>query len=106
MAWEKRPTGSFYYQSYRDPNGRVRKRYIGRGPLADITSESDNLAKEIQVRRRKKRQQEEEQYKALTAPLLAFIEVVDEQAAETLKAAGFHRYGGEWRHKRGKNEAG
>jgi hypothetical protein len=100
MAWEKRPGGVYYYTSKR-VDGRVVKRYFGRGPLAKIAFELD-------ARARRERQSQAEILGAERAALGTaedLMESLDEacrlmtEAAFT--AAGYHRQNfSAWRKKR------
>jgi len=41
MAWETRGSSRYYYQSERDEDGRVKKRYIGTGEIAELVAHAD-----------------------------------------------------------------
>lgn len=55
MAWEKRKSGrSYFYLSERQPDGGVRKRYLGKGLLAEV--ESIRLERKASLRQRQLRE--------------------------------------------------
>ena len=86
MAWEKRGTCTYLYRSYR-LDGRVRKRYFGRGDVARTAS---------QMHSTRQRQQAEwsgfqASLKALEQELKQFDADCSSVLAATMHAAGFHR---------------
>jgi hypothetical protein len=101
VAWERRGDGLYYYQSERE-NGRVRKRYVGRGEVAEMVAHAD---KTIRQSRKAKAQREREELERARGIALAGVDL--DAAAEVLAraemvAAGWHNHkGGEWRRRRG-----
>ena len=89
MAWERRRNGRlFYYRSWRDPaTGRVRKEYLGNGPLAE------EAAQQVAERAARRQQDREERQRDL-ALSNHIAEVLAEGLALTeslLLAASYHR---------------
>lgn len=98
MAWEARPDSRrpYFYRAER-VGGRVRKRYVGRGPAADAAA--DEVA-QARVRR--------ESDRAAVRRLIAGDEPIERLygllddlvrllADATLMAGGLHKRRGEWR---------
>jgi hypothetical protein len=46
MAWRTIGSNRYYQETYRDHDGRVRSRYIGRGPAAEAVAWLDARARE------------------------------------------------------------
>ena len=97
MSWERYGTWKYYY-SARKVDGRVRKEYLGRGPVAALAS---RLEDEARTRRRVETESLVHERARLAEPDAA---VVTLSAActvalnATLMAAGFHRQNyGPWR---------
>jgi hypothetical protein len=99
MAWERRGHGLYYYQSEHG-NGRVRKRYMGRGEVAEIVAHANET---IRHRREAKAEREREDLE-LARTLASSGEQMDEAAEILAKAemvaAGYHNHKGEWRRRR------
>jgi hypothetical protein len=101
MAWEERNGNLYYYQSERDEDGKVRKKYIGTKEIAELVVHADETRRQAQAARRAKEREELERMEALATSVLALDEAVTILARAHLVAAGYHRYKGEWR--RGRN---
>ncbi len=101
MAWEERGGHRYYYQSERDEDGKVRKKYIGTKEIAELVAHADETRRQAQAARRAKEREELERMEALATSVLALDEAVTILARAHLVAAGYHRYKGEWR--RGRN---
>ena len=102
MGWERRrrgPTGGYYYESVR-VDGRVRKRYLGRGDAGHQAA--DALQRRRQARTEASTLLQAEHNGTHEADLLAHM--LREWAATLLSveliAAGYHKHRGEWRKKR------
>ena len=100
MAWERRGDRLYYYRSERE-NGRVRKRYVGRGEVAELVAHADETRWAVRERRRQDERAEVERARELSeagAELDAAAEVL---ARAEMVAAGYHNHKGEWRRRRG-----
>ena len=100
MAWERRGDGLYYYQSERE-NGRGRKRYVGRGEVAELVDHADEMRRAVRERTRRAERAELERARELSeagAELDAAAEVL---ARAGMVAAGWHKHKGEWRRRRG-----
>jgi len=108
MGWEQRARGAgpYYYQSERDEAGRVRKRYIGTGDIAEIIARNDESRRRVREARREQDRKELERMEALVAPLAELDEAAAVLAQAHLVAGGCHRHKGEWRRARaGKSDS-
>jgi hypothetical protein len=99
MAWEKRKDRFYFYLSRR-VDGRVQKRYFGRGLPAGL---ADRMVAEAKFDRR----QEDRSLAAMKAELEPADRLVDELddvarrlTEEALVAAGFRRVNYSWRRRR------
>jgi hypothetical protein len=102
MAWEERERGGrYYYQSERDEEGRVVKRYIGTGELAELIAHADETRRRVKEARRDRDKEELERMKALAVPVLEVCEAAEALARAALVAGGYRRHKGEWRRTRG-----
>ena len=100
MAWESRNGVRYYYVGLRR-SGRVCKRYLGRGPAAELAA----AALEDAVARRADRRAELQAVRScLAGPEVALRELseaCDLLMAAELTAAGFHRHNySAWRRRR------
>ena len=100
MAWEKRPSGRYYYHPRR-VGGRVRKFYLGRGDEAKLMAE--RVARERATRAVEREVVRSE--RARLEPLEHIMSSLDAGCgllvAAVLTAAGYHRHDrGAWRRKR------
>ncbi len=100
MAWEERNVNRYYYQSERDEQGRVVKKYIGTGQIAELVAHAEETRRKVREDRRAKEREELERMEALAAPVLELDEVTDVLARAALLAAGYHHNRGEWRRER------
>jgi hypothetical protein len=100
MSWERRRKGRFYYAATRR-DGRVVKKYMGRGPVAELSALQADVA-------RAKRDAEADALRAEKKRLDGperLVEVLDRECtlvmAASLMAAGFRRQNyGPWRKQR------
>ncbi len=93
MAWEARGGGRYYYKVSRD-GGRIRRLYLGNGPVADLA------ARDAELRRaeRQARARSQARLEAAEAASRELAELTDLLARAALVAAGFHRHDrGTWR---------
>lgn len=100
MVWEERNGNRYYYQSERDEQGRVVKKYIGTGQIAELVAHAEETRRKVREDRRAKEREELERMEALAAPVLELDEVTDVLARAALLAAGYHHHRGEWRRER------
>jgi hypothetical protein len=100
VAWEERKGNRYYYQSERDEQGRVVKKYIGTGQIAELVAHAEETRRKVREDRRAKEREELERMEALAAPVLELDEVTDVLARAALLAAGYHHHRGEWRRER------
>jgi|SRR5580704_4089178 hypothetical protein len=101
MAWEVRGDRRYYYRSVRE-GGKVRRVYVGRGPVAEAAAEFDALARSVRddARDRSKAAGGDWQRRLAAAlePLRRLDALVGALAALTLVDAGYHRpHRGAWR---------
>jgi hypothetical protein len=101
MAWENRGGTPYYYRSVRDGE-RVRKEYIGVGPIAELVAEADETKRLERRRRREQEREDLEHLEALTAPLRVLDERAEFLVRAVFVAGGYHRHKGEWRLRRGR----
>ncbi len=101
MAWEDRNGNLYYYLSERDETGRVKKRYVGCGEVAELIAHAEATRRRVREQRREEGREELERVRNLVAPAFELDEVVDALVRAHLAAGGFHLHRGEWR--RGRN---
>lgn len=100
MAWEQRGGRSYYYTAER-VGGRVVKRYVGNGKVAELTAQLEAAANAQKAADAEQQQQEREELDALDGSLNALHELADTLTDAALVAAGFHRHHrGPWRKRR------
>ena len=100
MGWEDRNGSLYYYQSERDEAGKVKKRYVGSGEVAQLIAHADATRQRVREQSRERGREELEHMHNLMAPALALDETVDVLRRAHLVAAGFHPHRGEWRRER------
>ena len=96
VAWEARGGGRYYYKVSRD-DGRVRRLYLGNGPVAELA------ARDAELRRaeRRARARSQARLEAAEAASQELAELADLLARAALVAAGYHRHDrGAWRRRR------
>jgi hypothetical protein len=101
MAWEERNGNRYYYQCERAEDGRIMKRYIGAGEIAELIAHADDTRRRAREARRAREREELERMEALAAPILEVDKAADILARVHLIARGFRKRKGEWR--RGRN---
>ena len=99
MAWERRRNKLFYYRSYRDPaTGRLRKQYVGTGPVAEDAARQDAARRAQKVAQRRDETAAEQRYEAAHRLLLALSQQCDTLTRAALAEAGYYQHHrGEWR---------
>jgi hypothetical protein len=101
MAWEERERGGrYYYQSERDEDGKVKKRYVGSGEVAELIAHADETRRRAREARRNRQREELARAEALAAPVLELSDISDVLVRAHLVAGGYRRHKGEWRRER------
>jgi hypothetical protein len=101
MGWEERQRGRhYYYQSQRDETGKLRKRYIGTGDIAQTIAHADATRQRVREQRREEGWQELEHMQSLSSPALELDEAVDALVRAHFVAAGYRERKGQWRLRR------
>ena len=99
MAWERRGSNLYYYQSER-LDGRVRKKYVGTGEVAQAIAHADKAIRRSKATRSERARAELEEARTLASAGEELCEAADILAVAELVAAGYHRHKGEWRMRR------
>src|SRR3954452_5367433 len=99
MAWERRGGNLYYYQSERE-DGRVRKRYIGTGEIAELIAHADETIRRTRAGRRERERAELEEARGLASAADELHEAAEILARAELVAAGYRRRKGQWRRRR------
>ncbi len=99
MAWERRGSNLYYYQSERI-DGRVRKKYVGATEMAELIAHADETIRRSRAARSERERAELEEARSLASAGEELCEAADILAAAELAAAGYHRHKGEWRMRR------
>jgi hypothetical protein len=97
MAWERG-----YYYRVRKVNGRVVREYVGRGRIAQLVAQDDDIERKQREVERNSRRAERVELDALDASLNELNEIADLLVRAALLAAGYRQHNrSEWRRKRG-----
>jgi|SRR5215217_2602988 len=99
MAWERRGSNLYYYQSERI-NGRVRKKYVGTGEVAQARAHADKTIRRSRATRSERARAELVEARTLASAGEELCEAADILAVAELVAAGYHKHKGEWRMRR------
>ena len=98
MGWITRGKNSYYYSSYRDPNGRVRTKYVGHGTAAMMLSERVERRKEKRRDIRRRMEREQADLGALNHSISPLLDQVEQLLRARMALAGFRLYPGRrWR---------
>jgi hypothetical protein len=90
-----------YYYRARKVDGRVEREYIGRGEVAALAAQMDELDRERKALGRVQKRAQRDEAETLDEPLTELNELTELLAHAALLAAGYHRHKrGEWRKKR------
>src|SRR5215212_66582 len=100
MAWERRGSNLYYYQSERSIDGRVRKKYVGTGEVAQAIAHADETIRRRRAAQSERARVELEEARTLASAGEELCEAADILAVAQLVAAGYHRHKGEWRMRR------
>ena len=107
MAWETRGRGGQYYTRSKRVGGKVKREYVGSGPMARIEASLDSLDRQ---RRETQREADREARQADEEGLRRtrwFCRAVENVLREHLTAAGFHQHDrGQWRKRRADERGG
>jgi hypothetical protein len=99
VAWERRGENLYYYQAERE-DGRVRKKYVGTGEVAELVAHADETLRRTRAERRDKERAELGEAEVLASAADELDEVAKILARAELVAAGYHRHKGQWRRRR------
>jgi hypothetical protein len=99
MPWERRGSKLYYYQSERI-DGRVRKKYVGAGEVAEVVAHADETLRRGRAAHSERARVELEEARTLASAGEELCEAADILAVAQLVAAGYHRHKGEWRMRR------
>ena len=99
MAWERRGSNLYYYQSDR-VDGRVRKKYVGTGEVAQAIAHADETIRRSRAARSERARVKLEEARTLALAGEELWEAAEILAVAQLVAAGYHRHKGEWRMRR------
>jgi hypothetical protein len=96
MSWDKR---GYYYEA-RKVAGRVVRKYVGRGRVAELAAQLDSIQREKRRIEADERRMLKAELETGDEDLARLCRLTDQLAAAALQAAGFHRPKGVWRKKR------
>jgi hypothetical protein len=99
VAWERRGSNLYYYQSERI-DGRVRKKYVGAVEVAEAIAHADETIRRSRVAHSERARIELEEVRTLASAGEELCKAAEILAAAELVAAGYHRHKGEWRMRR------
>ena len=99
MAWERRGSNLYYYQSER-VEGRVRKKYVGAGEVAQAIAHADETIRRSRAAQGERVRVELEEARTLASAGEELCKAADILAVAELVASGYHRHKGEWRMRR------
>lgn len=100
MGWEQRGGRSYYYTAERI-GGRVVKRYVGTGTVAELASQLDAINQQRQDAEEESDRAARVELDALMAALVPLDELGDLLTRAALLAAGFRQHHrGDWRRRR------
>jgi hypothetical protein len=99
MAWERRGSNLYYYQSKR-VDGRVRNKYVGAGELAQTIAHADETIRQSRAAQSERARVELEEARTIASAGEELCEAADILAVAQLVAAGYHRHKGQWRRRR------
>jgi hypothetical protein len=97
MGWRTIGSKRYYQQTYCDVDGRVRSRYIGRGPRAEAVASLDARRRERRIERKEHSQAERDRFVAIEMAVVEYCSGVDELFAASMRLNGWHLHHGQWR---------
>jgi hypothetical protein len=99
VAWERRGSNLYYYQSER-VDGRVLKKYVGAGEVAQAIAHADETIRRSRAAHSERARIELEEARTIASAGEELCEAADILAVAQLVAAGYHRHKGQWRRRR------
>jgi hypothetical protein len=99
VAWERRGSNLYYYQSER-VDGRVLKKYVGAGEVAQAIAHADETIRRSRAAHSERARIELEEARTIASAGEELCEAADILAVAELVASGYHRHKGEWRMRR------
>jgi hypothetical protein len=99
MGWEYRNGSRYYYRKERS-GPRVRSVYVGRGEIAELSAELDDMEQVQKETRFRKERRERETFKSLDASIDSLVALTSTLTDAVLIASGFHQHRREWRKRR------
>jgi hypothetical protein len=99
MAWERRGNNFYYYQGVREDR-RVRKRYIGRGEVAEVLAHTDETMARDRRARVMGERAELGEMRSLLESADKMGDVAESLARAEMVAAGYRQHNSEWRRRR------
>ena len=100
MGWERRGNRDYFYTAER-VNGRVVKRYVGGGAVAELAARMDAVQREIAATAAEDNRLARADADAVADALAPLDALADALTDAVLIAAGFHRHRrGPWRKRR------
>ena len=100
MGWETRGSRQYMYQSFRDRNGQVRRRYLGRGSAAIRAAAQQQQLEEQAAADAKVVVKAQSQQAALEQALGELDGGIALLLEAELLASGYHKHLGTWRKRR------
>ena len=99
MGWERRRGRDYFYLKERNGE-RVASRYIGRGPVAELSATVLEVARCRKLWARRGHQQFVREMTSVDKALDVLETAVRELRDLTLISLGYHQHKGQWRHSR------
>jgi hypothetical protein len=96
MPWER----GYYYRAWKI-GGKVKRRYVGRGPVADVLARVDAERRQQREEEARRLRQLKSDQAALDAQVQPLLDLADLVARAALLAAGCYQHHREWRKRRG-----
>jgi len=101
MSW----SGRYYYRSVR-VNGQPRREYVGAGRVAALAAQLDDLERQERELKQAAERESRADAQALDELVSDFDAAADDLACAALLAAGCRQHNrGEWRKRRGRDQA-
>jgi hypothetical protein len=102
MSWEQRNGRGRYYTHSDRENGRIVRKYYGKGELGQLAADLDTIERQTRLLQREVRAAEVDWIAAIEGPVVDSSRAVDLAVTCELLVAGYHRHDrGPWRRRRG-----